>query len=306
MRKRNDIMRRCTIYRAPVVRTKFSARHVARLRINQYYMPMRYRALLSIWLLSDLVLFTASYALAYFMRVGWIFSSDFPFSQFILIVALIAPLWLMVLITTRTFALTRNQTNLRNFAYIIYACVVGVAFFTIGYYFWFEAFFSRLLLVGAFMASAIVISTWHVFYQQILRHLLRRNPPRFPTLIIGVTRESKRLIELLEKGKNPLKPVAILDGRGTSEKEVFGVPVKGKLNKLEEVLQGDHITHLIQCSDLEQSLNLLSACRKRNITYVLLPSVLGIVERDERVESLEGQPVTMVGPQENGLMWFFR
>jgi hypothetical protein len=47
---------------------------------------------------------------------------------------------------------------------------------------------------------------------------------------------------------------------------------------------------------LEQSLNLLSACRRRGITYILLPSVLGIVERDERIESLEGYAVTMVQP----------
>jgi hypothetical protein len=39
---------------------------------------------------------------------------------------------------------------------------------------------------------------------------------------------------------------------------------------------------------------------------MLLPSVLGIVERDEKVESLEGQPVTMVGPKESKLMWFFK
>ena len=126
----------------------------------------------------------------------------------------------------------------------------------------------------------------------------------FPTLIIGVTRESKRLVELLNKGRSPLKPVAILDGRGTKETEIDGVPVRGKLNKLDDVIN-EGITHLIQCSDLEQSLNLLSACRKSRITYMLLPSVLGIVERDERIESLEGQPVTMVAPKRGWWSWFF-
>ncbi len=66
------------------------------------------------------------------------------------------------------------------------------------------------------------------------------------------------------------------------------------------------ITHVIQCSDLEQSINLLSACRARGLTYMLLPSVLGIVERDERVESLEGKAVTVVGPESGWWNWFFR
>ena len=120
------------------------------------------------------------------------------------------------------------------------------------------------------------------------------DPPAFPTLIIGVTRESKRLIESLVKKRNPLHPVAILDGRGFAGAEVEGVPVLGKLNKLEEVLEKKEITHLIQCSDLEQSLNLLSACRNKKITYIMLPSVLGIVDRDEHVDSLEGMPVIIV------------
>ena len=77
----------------------------------------------------------------------------------------------------------------------------------------------------------------------------------------------------------------------------------GKLNKLEDVLNEKRITHLIQCSDLEQSLNLLGACRQKGIHYILLPSVLGIVERDERVESLEGHPVTMVSPKKGVLDW---
>jgi hypothetical protein len=34
--------------------------------------------------------------------------------------------------------------------------------------------------------------------------------------------------------------------------------------------------------------------------------VLGIVERDERIESLEGRPVTVVRPQEHWIGWFFR
>jgi len=266
----------------------------------------RYRTLLNLWLLSDLALFVGAYMAAYLCRVGWILSTDFPLDKHITVAAIIAPLWLIVLITTRTFSLTRNQATLHNAAYIIYAAVMGTALFTLTYYFLYGAFFSRLLLVYAMVFTILFTIVWHVLFEKILRSALRKDPAVFRALIIGVTRESKRLIQTLNDTKNPITPVAILDGRGTKEKEIAGVPVKGKLNKLEDVLQEDKITHLIQCSDLEQSLNLLGACRKQGITYMLLPSVLGIVERDERVESLEGQPVTMVAPKEGWWTWFFR
>ncbi|KKW38751.1 hypothetical protein A2454_04325 [Candidatus Peribacteria bacterium RIFOXYC2_FULL_55_14] len=267
---------------------------------------MRYRILMILWLLSDLLLFVGTYALAYFLRVGWIFSSDFPFDKFINITVIVAPVWLLVLATTRTFALTRSQATPRNAAYITYSALVGVALFTLTYYFQYAQFFSRMLLMMAFVFSAAVVWGWHCGYSAIMRRILRKNPAVFPTLIVGVTRESGRLIERLNRSNHPLKPVAILDGRGVKDGEVHGVPVRGKLNKLEDVLEQEHITHLIQCSDLEQSLNLLSACRKRGCTYLLLPSVLGIVERDERVDTLEGQPVTIVSPKEHWWTWFFR
>lgn len=267
---------------------------------------MRYRLLLLLWLVSDLALFLKAFALSYFLRVGWIFSTDFPFDRFMTVAAIVAPIWLIVLVTTRTFALTRNQQTLRNGAYIAYAAVMGTALFALGYYFFYGLFFSRQLLMYTMALTMALTWIWHIAFQYFLRSALRKDPPSFPTLIVGVTRESKALIEELNQKKNPLKPVAILDGRGSKESEIDGVPVKGKLNKLEDVLKEYKITHLIQCADLEQSFNLLSACRKNGITYALLPSVLGIIERDERVESLEGQAVTMVSPKMSTWMWFFR
>ena len=267
---------------------------------------MRYHVVLGIWLISDILLFIGAYCIAYFTRVGWILSSDFPFDKFLWVTSMIAPVWLLVLATTRTFHVMRNQATSRNFAYISYASLVGVSLFTLSYYFQFEAFFSRLLLVQAFVFSTAIIYVWHLVFQRISRSLLRASTPTFPTLIVGVTRESKKLIETLNSKSNPLKPVAILDARGAHESEIDGVPVLGKLNKLEDVLDEKNISHLVQCSDLEQSLNLLSACRQKKITYMVLPSVFGIVERDERIETLEGQPVTVVKPQQPSWWWFFR
>lgn len=267
---------------------------------------MRRPILLICWLLIDAVLFISAYSLAYFLRVGWILSSDFPFGQYVLAVILTVPGWLVVLTSTRTFAFTRSQSTLKNIAYILYSSIVGAALFSLIFYFLYGLFFSRLLLLVCLGLSALATLVWHMLFEQIQRRILRRNPPAFPTLIVGVTRESRRLIELLNRNQNPLKPVAVLDGAGVKDTAIDGVPVVGKLNKLEDTLEKFKITHLVQCSDLEQSLNLLSACRSRGITYMLLPSVLGIVERDERIETLEGQAVTMVSPRKTWwLAWFF-
>ena len=157
-----------------------------------------------------------------------------------------------MLIGTRTFALLRSQRSPRTFAYIVFAGVGGAALFCLVYYFLFGAFFSRALLATALVLSIACTWIWHLAFGFLARNAMRGARATYPTLIIGATREAAALIKSLQEKKNPLKPVAILDGKGSKETTIEGVPVMGKLNKLEETLEKEGITHLIQCSDLEQ------------------------------------------------------
>lgn len=266
----------------------------------------RPNTLIALWILSDTAIFMGTYILAYFLRVGWILSTDFPLGRLLAVIAGVTPFWLLILMTLGVFHPLRNQKTLGTLSHIITAALLGVALFTLGYYFRFTAFFSRLLLIEAFFLSSIAVWAWHIIMQGIVRHVLRSPPLSFPTLIIGATREAARLIHTLEQQKSPLAPIGILDSRGVRESPIAGIPVLGKLNILDQILTEKNITHLIQCSDVEHTINLLGACRAHGITYMLLPSVLGIVERDERIESLEGFPVTVIRPQKSWLSSFFR
>ena len=88
-----------------------------------YTIIMRRIALILLWLITDALVFVGAYALAYFIKVGWIFSSDLPFETFASAVLITTAGWLIVMMTMRNFGLTRKQASIRNFAYIIYACI---------------------------------------------------------------------------------------------------------------------------------------------------------------------------------------
>lgn len=270
-----------------------------------YSIPVRRPILVLLWLLSDLAIFVGAYVLAYFLRVGWIVSTDFPLNLFVQTTCITAPLVIGVMAQLGVYRLMRIQGEGRNIMHMIFACVMGCSLFTLTYYFLYAAFFSRLLLVYAFILSSAFLIVWHLGFEKILRSALRFGRPEYPTLIIGATREAARLIKKLNEERNPLTPVAILDGHGTQEVSLEGVPVEGRLNKLEETIKKYRITHLIQCSDSEQSLNLLSACKNHGIHYILLPSVIGIIDGNERIESIEGHQATIVRPKTQWLGWFF-
>jgi FlaA1/EpsC-like NDP-sugar epimerase len=248
--------------------------------------------LLACWLLTDIVLFIGAYVLAYFLRVGFLLSTDFPMPPYLQTALIIAPLWIAVMVQLGIFRLTRIQSDQRNIAHILFACVMGLALFTLAYYFLHDRFFSRLLLVYAGGLSFVFTLVWHLSFDQWQRRVLRRSPPAYPLLVVGANREAERFIKLLEERQSPFKPVAILDSQGSPLKDIAGIPVLGKLNKLEEVIRLKKPTHLVQCANLEHTINLMSVCRQHGMTYLLLPSVLGAVMGSS--ERIEGQPVILV------------
>lgn len=266
---------------------------------------MRRTLLLLLWLLSDGVLFVGAYTLAYFLKVGWIFSTDLPFPTYLSAILLTAPVWVLVMVTMRNYGLSRIQVSPRNFVYIAYACLIGMAAFTLVFYFLKQSLFSRFLLLLAGTFSTLAIFCWHAIFDAVQRHVLRWPPPVFPLLIVGTNRDAEHLVRRLEGKRSPFRPVAVLDGRGTGARELAGVPVLGKLDALEETLERFRITHLVQCDQIEQSINLLSVCRQHGITYMLLPFVLGVIEDRVPTEALEGQQVITVS-REPAWAWFFR
>ncbi len=300
------IIRISCLFRAELVLSFVEGCFEFRIFYGCTLLSMRRLLLTLLWLLSDATIFIGAYCLAYFFKVGWIFSTDLPFGTFLSAVLLTVPGWLFVMITMRNFGLTRRQKSLRNFAYIAYACIIGMAGFTLVFYFLKATLFSRLLLLFSGTLSAIGVFFWHVIFDQVQRAVLRSGSPTYPLLIIGTNREAERLITKLEQAKSVFTPVAVLDGKGSSAKSLVGVPVLGKLDKLEKVLQEKGITHLVQCDQLEHSLNLLSVCRQHGLTYMLLPFVLGVIEDHVPTESLEGQQVVTIEPRSRLFEWFFR
>ncbi len=266
---------------------------------------MRRPLLIALFLLGDAVAYVGAYCLAYFLKVGWIFSSDLRFPVFLTVVLITVPFFLVAMVTMRNYALSRIQDSPRNVLYIAYACLLGMAAFTLAFYFLKQSLFSRLLLLMGGVFSAVVVALWHVVFDRIQRRVLRRDPPTYPLLVIGTNRDAERLIDRLQRSRSPWKPVGVLDGRGTGVKDVAGVPVVGKLDKLEATIRHHGITHLLQCDQLEHSINFLSVCRQHGITYMLLPFVLGVIEDRVPTEALEGQQVITVS-REPRLLWFFR
>lgn len=232
--------------------------------------------------------------LAYFLRVGFVFSTEFPFQEYFYPAVPIGVLWVFVLYYARAYKTEQNIRSFRHFERIGFACLVGMAAYVITFFFLRKFLFSRAIILMVFVLSTLFIYVSHYIYSLIARSYYKKGIGVYRTLIVGANREAEKLVKKLKQQGSVYMPVAMLDAYGSKLKEVSGVPMKGKLNKFEEVIKEDSIDYIIQTDNLEQTINIMNYALQNNIKYALLPSLLGAYHKKQFVEEIEGVPVLRV------------
>lgn len=276
---------------------------------HHYNHMRRLSILTSVWLLTDLVLFVLAHATA-FSLFTLERGAGISYDQYILLTLYITPLWLLVMSALHTFGLMHNQHSLQSFGRIGVAGLIASMLMIILYEYapdpvhnHAHGIDSLFMLHGLFL-STFTIWAWHIVFQRLESMAFRAGDPTFPTLVVGISHEAREMIHKLNAHQSALAPVAVLDARGSKEKDIDGVPVLGKLNKLKTVLEKEHITHVLICSNLEQSVNILEICRQKDVTCVIPAATFGLPKADETMEMMEGENVTVISPFDRMLQWF--
>jgi len=242
----------------------------------------------------DGLLIIAAFALAYFLRVGFIFSTDFPFGRYITIAAIATPITLTFMFFARAYKVAQQVNSLRHLQRIGFVAVENVAVFIVLYYFAYHNFFSRLILVYIFLLTLGFVFLWHQVFRWILQKSCEREVGVYRTLIIGANRPAEEIVKRLIQSKSHIKPVAIIDALGTGKSVIAGVPVVGKMDVFERAIAQHNIDHILQTDHLEQSLNIINYALQNNLKYLMPPELLGIFQGHQTLEEIEGQPFLKV------------
>ncbi len=253
-----------------------------------------------ILVVTDYLLILGAFVLAYFIRVGWILSTDFPFSPYFKISALVSLAWIFFFVLFRVYALHHRTDTKGHFLRIFLANVAGIASFVILFFTLRKLFFSRLIPIYTFIIATFSLILAHWLAQKIRGKLTKKGKGVSRVLIIGANRATKELIKNLQEANSKHLPVAILDAYGSSLEEINNIPIAGKLNVLEKTIEKYKVDEIIQTDNLEQTLNIINFCQQKNLAYAMLPSLLGVFHNDIEVQTLEIQPVVRLKkPQVN-------
>lgn len=243
-------------------------------------------------LFLDYFLLLGAFSLAYFVRVGFILSSDFPFAPYFGSAVIASALWIVSLVVFRGYTPNVRFNRLIHLLKVFISGMTGTAAFGLIFYFAEKELFSRLLLIYIFVFGSALMVLFHLLMLRIERMLVQKGYGVTRLLIIGSNRGVRSFIETLQKNRSPYVPVAILDGYGTSQKEIEGVPILGKLNILEETIDSQRIDAIVQGDNIEQVVNIHSFCQQAGLDYYLLPYLFGAYQDSLRIQYLEKALIT--------------
>lgn len=236
----------------------------------------------------------AAFLLAYFVRVGWIFSTDFPFALFALLSAAGTIVWIGFLLFTKYYRLP-PRSGVRSWyedALALVGGIVAVGFLIVSYFFPRDILFSRLIGVYIFVFANVWLFLSRFIFRLLLARQKRRAKNVYKTLIVGANRVGEKLVRKIRSDRfAPYQIVGVIDPYGLA-KRFDGARILGKLDKLEPVCEREGITAIIQCDAFEHTLNLISLCDEKDIKFQFDPALRGIFEENLRIRQVAGQ--TMV------------
>ena len=251
--------------------------------------------------LVDAILILAAFALAYFLRIGFYFSTEFSFHNYMLIACITTPFTLLFMFFIRAYKLSQRIVSWRHIQRLTFVALENVFLFMVLYYFTFREFFSRLILIYVFALTLLLTYLWHIVFRWILKKASSKEIGVYRTLIIGSNRPAEAIIRLLITEKSHIKPVAVINAHGGSKKMIAGVPVVGKMNLFEKTVADHDIDIIIQVDHLEQSINIINYALANNIEYIMPPELLGIFQGYQNLDEIEGMPFLKV--QKNKKWW---
>jgi len=233
------------------------------------------------------------FVLAYFVRVGWIFSTDFPFEPYALVTFISAMVWSFFLLFTRFYRIIPGTSRTEVFLQVgkIFLGGAGaVASVIVLYFFQEELFFSRLINLYALLFGMAWLLLSTTLFEQLLRFDKTNNQQAvYRTLIIGANRVAESIIEKFKTDPfAPYEIIGVIDPYGLAAKDFQG-KVFGKLNKLESVCEKENITAIIQCDAFEHTINLISLAQERDIKFLFDPALRGVLEQNLRIRRNAGQ-----------------
>ncbi len=245
------------------------------------------------WPLMDLLMLSVSMSIAILLR----FYPDYRWRPFLLVHVIYSLVWLSSLAARGVY--TRWQLAAGKPAT---AVLIGWLVNSALTFFFREYGFSRAVLFYAGGINLILLPGWRWFLKELARlgfatskGVLGKNLLQRRTLIVGDADSAERIIRRLRtRLDTPYQVQGVVLSNGAVEHAtIAGVPIKGGISGLREIVRQEKIREVIFSTDnlpYDKMLSVIAGSHGTQVTFKLVPSNLEVIIGKASIDYLEDLP----------------
>ena len=250
-------------------------------------------------MLIDLVIITASYLLAWWIR----FRGPFAYSavetktltDFLVLLVLILPGYLLLYRAFDLYATLRMQGRRLVLGNIIKANTLGVMGIIAFLYLLNEQDYSRLTFFIFYIVNIILEGMERLILFYVLKDMRKKGLNQKQVLLIGYSRAAEEFIDRVKRNPQWGYVVrGILDDEVPAGKEYKGIKVVGSIANLLVVLPLSSLDEIVITLGLDQYYRLeeiVSSCEKSGVHTKFVPDYNNIIPTKPYTEDIQGLPV---------------
>lgn len=248
----------------------------------------------------DAAMVFAAFVFAYYTRVesgALPVSYVFPLSRYVMVAGAITAVWVVIFALTGLYTLRSTRRGLSEFSRIVAACGIGTLTVVAVIFFLRINFFSRLVVVFAFIAALVFVSLARLLVRLLQRFCFRYGIGIRRTVIIGTGHLATTLGAELQR---PSRGYRILGYVATAKRAPGGPkPVIGHLADISKLLADYGPDELIDAEPeltTMQKLKLVTAAEDAHVDFRFTSTMTELITSRVEAAAIAGIPLLTVRP----------
>lgn len=244
----------------------------------------------------DILLIIISFALAYYIRSKAEILYIEPFSEYLKFIIILLPIWIIIFAMEGLYNIRNPKRGIAEFYSVVLAVSAGIVVMVLWLFLERTTFFSRLVIIYAWVINIILIlmGRWIIHIIQI--ELYKHNIGIKGLLIIGNNDVAYDLIRVIKQDKGLgyelTGIVTVLHKK--NEVQQKNIKILGRINEIREIYKTHHFDEMIlvdpEITEKEVS-DLMEFSEEKKITFKEVPNLFKVKTSNAITEVIDGIPV---------------
>lgn len=252
----------------------------------------------SIKVVTDIVVLSVAFALAYFTRFSGVFPISEgvpPLEESLLSLAMVLVIFPMTFQQARLYVTNRSRTHIGELFEVFKATITATLILVAFTYFTRDRY-SRLTLMLFVGYAFVLVSVTRLVFRHVLSELRRRGYNLKSILVIGAGELGQRVIETVESHRElGFRVVGSLSLRPNKVgQQVLGVPVLGHVKDVDRVLDAHPVDQVVIALPLEEQAavkSLMEQLAQRTVDVKVVPDLYQYITLYGGLEEFGGLPI---------------